>query len=265
MPHATGQVRAAPRSRSEPNARNPAVPAVSAGAAGAGLPPAIARLPERMSIGGLDFAVRTSPRRASVGITVDRDGSLLLHAPDGADPAAVAAWAESKRAWVLRKLADKDLLLSAAPAKEFVTGEGFDYLGRHYRLQLTDDEPRSGVKLERGRLRIPRAPAETGDGPAAVIRWYRQRGRAWLPRRITPWATRMGLHPGGLDVRDLGYRWATMQLPVSLVDYVIVHELAHIGQPHHTPVFWATVARALPDHVQRRARLATTGTTLWLG
>jgi hypothetical protein len=231
-----------------------------------------------MSIGGLEFAVRCSPRRASVGITVDRDGSLLLHTPAGADPAAVAAWAGSKRAWVLRKLAEKDLLLSAAPAKEFVTGEGFDYLGRHYRLQLTDGERGDGVKLERGRLRLPGAAAETGDGTAATIRWYRQRGLAWLPRRIAPWATRMGLHPGGLDVRDLGYRWgslgrgerlnihwAAMQLPASLVDYVIVHELAHISQPRHTPAFWATVQRALPDHDQRRARLATTGTTLWLG
>jgi len=231
-----------------------------------------------MSIGGLDFAVRHSLRRRSVGITVDRDGSLLLHAPVGADPGAVAAWAGSKRAWVLRKLAEKDLLLSASPAKEFVTGEGFDYLGRHYRLQLTDSPPSSGVKLERGRLCLPRALAETGDGTAAVIGWYRQRGVAWLPRRIAPWAARMGLHSGDLDVRDLGYRWgslgrgdrlnihwATLQLPASLVDYVIVHELAHIGQPRHTPAFWATVQRALPDHHQRRARLATTGTTLWLG
>jgi len=231
-----------------------------------------------MRIGGLDFAVRESGSRRSVGITVDRDGSLLLHAPAGADPGALAAWAGSKRAWVLRKLAEKDLLLSAAPAKEFVTGEGFGYLGRHYRLQLTDGPPGPGVKLDRGRLRLPRALAETGGGAAAMTGWYRQRGRAWLPRRIAPWATRMGLHPGGLDVRDLGYRWgslgrggrlnihwAAMQLPVSLVDYVIVHELAHIGQPRHTPAFWATVARALPDHDQRRARLATTGTALWLG
>ena len=86
------------------------------------------------------------------------------------------------------------------------------------------------------------------------------------------------LKPGGLDVRDLGYRWgslgkhdrlnihwAAMQLPVSLVDYVIVHELAHIGQPRHGPAFWATVERALPAHDQRRARLATAGTALWLG
>jgi predicted metal-dependent hydrolase len=166
-----------------------------------------------MSIGDLDFAVRQSEQRRTAGITVDRDGSLLLHAPAGVGPEALAAWAWSKRRWVFRKLAE-----------------------------------------------------------------YRQRGTAWLPRRIRPWAERMGLRPGGLDVRDLGYRWgslgkndrlnihwAAMQLPVSLLDYVIVHELAHIGQPRHTPTFWATVERALPDYDQRRTRLATTGTTLWLG
>jgi len=80
-----------------------------------------------------------------------------------------------------------------------------------------------------------------------MIRWYRRCALAWLPRRAGPWAQRMSLQPGGLDVRDLGYRWgslgksghlnihwAAMQLPASLLDYVIVHELAHIGQPRHT-------------------------------
>jgi predicted metal-dependent hydrolase len=178
---------------------------------------------------------------------------------------------------VFRKLAEKHLLLPASPDKDFITGEGFDYLGRHYRLLLTDDPQGMGVKLDRGRLRMPRPTAEAGEGKDAMIRWYRQRALAWLPRRIGPWAQRMGLHPGDLDVRDLGYRWgslgrsdrlnihwATMQLPASLVDYVIVHELAHIGQPRHTATFWATVHRTLPDNDQRRARLAATGATLWL-
>ncbi|HET6192230.1 MAG TPA: YgjP-like metallopeptidase domain-containing protein [Trebonia sp.] len=108
--------------------------------------------------------------------------------------------------------------------------------------------------------------------------WYRQRALAWLPRRIAPRAVRMAQYPGSLDVRDLGYRWgslgkndrlnihwAAMQFPVSLLDYVIVHELAHIGEPRHTPGFWAAVERALPDYGQRKSHLTTTGATLWLG
>jgi predicted metal-dependent hydrolase len=240
--------------------------------------PATLALPGQLTIADLDFAVRQSEHRRTVGITVDRDGSLLLHAPSGIQADALAAWAWSKRGWVFRKLAEKHLLLPASPDKEFVSGEGFDYLGRHYRLQLTDDLPGTDVKLERGRLRMPRVTADEGRGRTAVIRWYRHRAVAWLPRRIGSWAERMGLHPGVLDVRDLGYRWgslgkdnrlnihwAAIQLPVSLIDYIIVHELAHVGQPSHTPAFWDTVQRALPDSDQRRRRLATTGTSLWLG
>ena len=77
--------------------------------------------------------------------------------------------------------------------------------------------------------------------------------------RITPWAQCISLTHGDLDIRDLGYHWGSlgkndrlkihltaMQLPVSLLDYVIVHELAHIGPPRHTPAFWTTLERGLP-------------------
>lgn len=125
---------------------------------------------------------------------------------------------------------------------------------------------------------MPCVLADTDQGKEAIVRWYRQRALTWLPRRIQPWAQRMGVQPGDLGVRDLGYRWgslgrddrlnihwAAMQLPASLIDYVLVHELAHIGQPRHTPAFWAAVERALPGYDERRARVASVGATLWLG
>ena len=59
--------------------------------------PATAALPAHITIGDLDFTVRASEHRHTVGITVDRDGSLLLHAPTGSDPDAVASWARSAR------------------------------------------------------------------------------------------------------------------------------------------------------------------------
>lgn len=235
-------------------------------------------LPERVRIGDLDFTVRVSDRRRTVGITVDRDGTLLLHAPKGADPDRLLAWARSKRIWVYRRLAEKDLLLAPRQDKEFVTGEGFDYLGRRYRLLLTDGDRRASVRLVRGRLHLPRAAVRCGEGVGAMVHWYKARGAAWCPGRIAPWAARMALHPTALEVRDLGYRWgsigcrnrlnlhwAALQLPVGLLDYIIVHELAHIAEPGHTPAFWATVRRAMPDHDERRRRLAATGATLWFG
>ena len=160
--------------------------------------------------------------------------------------------------WVYKKLAEKDLLLSHRPTKEFVSGEGFTYLGRSHRLLVADRHAKA-VKLERGRL-VMRPDVALSDRRAhAMIDWYRTRALRWLPRRVEPWARRMGLEPGTLDVRDLGYRWgslggqnrlnfhwATIQLAPTLVDYVIVHELAHIDEPSHTKAFWNRVERAMP-------------------
>ena len=234
-------------------------------------------LPARLNVAGLDFEVQLSGTRRSIGITVDRDGSLIVNAPHDCDETELAAFAHDKRMWVYRKLAEKDLLLSHRPTKEFVSGEGFAYLGRSHRLQLTD---RHGVevKLERGRLVMQRDTAASGRGEQAMIDWYRTRAQRWLRRRIGPWAQRMGVVPTMVDVRDLGYRWgslgkndrvnfhwATIQLPPSLVDYVIVHELAHIHEPSHTPEFWLRVERALPTFQGAKVELARVGSTLWLG
>lgn len=231
----------------------------------------------RLKVGDLDFDVRTSDRRRTIGITVDRDGSLVIDAPSDCSRSQLTEFAHEKRMWVYTKLAEKDLLLSPRPAKEFVTGEGFAYLGRSYRLQLVDrlDAP---VKLETGRLKVQRRLTKTGEGRTTVIGWYQRTGAAWLQRRVPPWAARMGVDVSTIDVRDLGYRWgslgsggrlnihwATLQLSPGLVDYVIAHELAHAGEPNHTPAFWRILARTMPDFERRKGDLATRGSLLWLG
>jgi predicted metal-dependent hydrolase len=234
-------------------------------------------MPPRLAVGELDFAVQRSGRRRSIGITVDRDGALILNAPHQCDEAALASFAHEKRMWVYQKLAEKDLLLSHRPTKELVSGEGFVYLGRSHRL-LVADRQSAAVKLERGRLVMRRDVAASGQGARAIVDWYRARALRWLPRRVEPWARRMGVQPSAIDVRDLGYRWgslgkddrmnfhwSTMQLPPSLVDYVIVHELAHIEEPNHTKAFWGRVKRAMPAFERAKHELARVGGSLWLG
>ena len=81
----------------------------------------------------------------------------------------------------------------------------------------------------------------------------------------------------GLQVLPLGYRrgsctlkgrlnihWATMQLPPDLIDYVLVHELAHLHVPDHSARFWQRVQRAMPDCAARRDRLKRLGPDLRL-
>lgn len=234
------------------------------------------KLPERWEVDGLVFDVIPRPDRSTLEITVERDASLSLKVPECATTLQVEAFVTSKRTWIFRKLAEKDALFHPPVVKQLVDGEGFAYLGRSHRLLLvgSQDVP---VRLERGRLRVRRTDANS-DGVAVIRRWYQSTGTSWLARRVEPWAARTGADDVSIEVAGLGYRWgsvgksnrinihwATLQLPPALIDYVLVHELAHLEETNHTPRFWQLVARALPDFERRKDVLARRGAELWLG
>lgn len=92
---------------------------------------------EMLELDGLTFEIRRSTRRRTLGLTVDRGGELVLHAPFEIGRDALAAWARSKLFWVHRKLALKKATIPRALSPEYVTGETFAYLGQRYRLALS--------------------------------------------------------------------------------------------------------------------------------
>lgn len=219
----------------------------------------------------LSFQIKRSNRRHTLELIVDRGGELVIAAPTETDEALMAAFVREKKFWLYRKLAEKQARQQPSGGKEFVSGEGFAYLGRSYRLLLVEDQE-APLRLANGRfrLRADRAPR----GRETFIGWYSERARPWLKKRIRGWAPRVGVEPQGLEIRDLGYRWgscgragtlnfhwATILLPPSVIDYVIVHELVHLIEPNHTPIFWQQVGRVLPDCEQRKTWLAEQGGT----
>ena len=223
----------------------------------------------QLTVGDLRFEVRRSTRRRSVQITVDRGGELLLSAPEDCTTRVMEQFVREKRFWIYTKLAEKDALAPPVPTKQFVSGEGFPYLGRNYRLLLVDQQD-VPVKLERGRFKMLRSASKQGG--AHMVRWYSERGEPWLKNRVERFQRRVGVEPTAVAVQDLGYRWGScgkggrlffhwraVLLPPSLIDYVVVHELVHLLEAHHTTAFWQRVERAMPDYEQRKRWLAERG------
>ena len=223
----------------------------------------------KFQVDDLQFQVRRSARRRTMQITVERDGELVLSAPPEVDEAALRTFVLKRRFWVYTKLAEKDRLQRQVPRKEFVGGEGFLYLGRSHRLKLVDQQD-VPLKLVAGRFCLRRDAV-----PAArehYIRWYAERAKTWLANRVADYRSRMEVSPAGVKVQALGYRWGScgkgdwlyfhwkaILLPARIAEYVVVHEIAHLHEPHHTPAFWLRVERAMPDYAQRKAWLAEHG------
>lgn len=229
---------------------------------------------DTLTVNGLTYELRRSPRRKTLGITVDRDGSLILTAPDDCPEETIQQTAHKKELWVQTKLAEKRLLFRPKPPKEYVTGEGFYHLGRSYRLLLLDTPENNtstpALRLHRGRFELRRNERHRAGEHFAA--WYVRNGQPWIRRRVDLFTDRIGASPAEVKIRELGYRWGscgpksglnihwrTICLPPRIVEYVVVHELVHLIEPHHDKAFWKRVERVLPDFATRKRWLAENG------
>ncbi len=233
------------------------------------MPVSLVEAEGHIQIDDLQFTLRRSAKRRTMQITVERTGALVLCAPPEVEIAKLRDFVSEKRFWIYTKLAEKNRLQRQVPRKEFVSGEGFLYLGRSYRLKLVDDQ-NAPLKLMNGRFALRHAAL--AGAREHFIRWYCEKARIWLSGRVADYQSRMEAAPAGVKVQDLGYRWGScgkgdwlyfhwkvILLPPRIAEYVVVHEIAHLHEPHHTPDFWLRVERAMPDYVQRKNWLAEHG------
>lgn len=118
--------------------------------------------------------------------------------------------------------------------------------------------------LSRQQARLAAHP----EPDAETIRQLKVRAKELLPKKVAAFAQKMGLQPAGITITGartrfgscspknrLCFSWRLMQYPEEAIDYVVVHELAHLAHRNHGPAFHALVAEILPDHKQRRALL----------
>jgi hypothetical protein len=144
-----------------------------------------------LHLDGLRVPLETGGGSRRARLTIEADGSLRLRAAEDVATDELTQFLASKRDWVYRRLAEKEVLQHEPVTKELVDGEGFLYLGRSHRLKLSDSD--GAVRLERGRLILPRSLALAGE--AHLIAWYRRCGEAWLRPRVGPWAERLRIEP----------------------------------------------------------------------
>ncbi len=216
-------------------------------------------------------------RRSTADIIIERDGSVLVRAPEWADDEQIANIVTSKHYWIFQGLAEWRDLNATRVLREYKSGEGFLYLGRAYRLLLVAEQ-NEPLQLKGGRFMLRRDLVEKGEIAAAKTAfrdYYIARGRERLSKRMEYYAPKVGVKPAYVDVRELGNRWAScspsgalafnwkcMMAPQTIIDYIVVHELCHFYHSDHTDAFWNEVDKVIPDYRERKEWLRKNGAGL---
>ena len=170
--------------------------------------------------------------RRTLGLEVKGDGAVLARVPGRAPDEAVEQFVRERREWIVEKW----------------------FLMR-----------------DRRKAEEARGPADYEQDPA-LERWYREQARKRIGRRVMYFARQMGVTYGRISIRaartrwgscsadgNLNFHWKLVLMPPEILDYVVVHELAHRKEMNHSQRFWAEVERILPDYKARRKWLKEFG------
>jgi predicted metal-dependent hydrolase len=221
----------------------------------------------------LDYQIVRSPKRKKLTITVERDRSVLVHAPVTVSDEDVRRMVDAKRQWILKKLRHPQKYRDRLhpPGKEVVNGESAPYLGRDYCIEMTDTE--SGKVEFAHKFLVPRA--QRAHRRKVLQEWYIARAKEKIIQRAEQHARELGVGFGSARIVDNRYRWGSctvnnnvsfnwrlIKAPMFVIDYVIVHELAHLIVPNHTPQFWSIVRAHTPAMEKARTWLKEHGQML---
>lgn len=204
----------------------------------------------------IDNLIRT--HRRSMALIVNGEGIVTVRAPFKMPLSTIERFLDEKREWVARKIRQAQLRPKAAN-REFINGEKFLFLVQEYPLQIVD-RLKSGLEF-RDALELSSASQKQAKG--IFYHWYKYQAKKMINERVNIYAQKMGLEYRAIKINDaqtrwgscapsgnLNFAWRIIMAPLSVLDYVVVHELAHIPIKNHSRRFWKKVEITMPGYRQ---------------
>ena len=173
----------------------------------------------------------------------------------------VKRWLLSMQPWIEKGLANGEKLREKYPPKKYIDGENFPFIGKDYRLRinpaLKTDVYGDIMEINLG------VPVETSTAlkQEKLQMLYKKQARYLIPERLDYWSECMGLKYSRLSLRgqktrwgscssrgEISLNWKLVAAPLEVLDYVVIHELAHLTHPNHSKEFWGLVEAYCPEY-----------------
>lgn len=203
-------------------------------------------------------------RRKTAAIHITKDAVVEVRAPLKMPKTYIDEFVASKEEWITAHLTRRERLNNEKAAFALNYGDAVTLCGRAYPIRAKDGK-RSGFDGESFYL-PPGLPH--GDIKQAVVQIYKATAKHMLREKTGEYAKRMNVKPEAVKItsaktrwgscsgkNSLSFSWRLVMADESVIDYVVVHELAHIREHNHSPRFWAVVEDLLPDYRQRKLKL----------
>ena len=196
-------------------------------------------------------------------------GRVTLVTPPGTRSEIARAYAVSKIGWI-REQQEKMRAQARETARRFVERESHYVWGRRYLLTIREEEAKPSVHLGHRAVTLTVRPGSIGRKRAAVMHeWHKSLLHEAVPEIIARWEPKLGVNVAGYFLQRMKTKWGScnhrartirlntelVKKPKDLLEYVVVHEMAHLIEPTHSERFFALMSKHYPVWREARAEL----------
>ena len=239
---------------------------------------------EHIKIGNtlVDYRLIYSSRLKTIELVIGLNSGFTVKAPDSMSKEEVATNLKRKKKWIVNNLDKMNEVIRNETRKEFVSGEKFLYKGKHYRLKVAkvDEEIVPFLTFTHSKF-IAHVPASVPefDYPRIIqplfIEFYHEKAEKIINQRTEKYLLYFEVKPSLLKIKSLKnkwgncsarnqlrFNWRVAMAKMSIIDYIIVHELCHIKHKDHSKTFWNDIQKILSDYEERKEWLRINGDLL---
>jgi predicted metal-dependent hydrolase len=217
----------------------------------------------------IDRLIRS--KRKTITLIIERDGTLTVRAPLRVSRAQIESFVQEKAGWIDRTR--QKIKAAEVSPRQYIDGEKFLFLGSSFDLELVRPQ-RPSLKFEGG-FRLSNTAQKRGE--QVFTRWYKDRAFEIITEGVAKFSEQYDFAPKQLKISSartrwgscspngtLNFTWRLVMAPLDVIDYVVVHELAHLRVKSHSRKFWKVVESILPGYNVQRKWLREHGEKLTL-
>ncbi|MDZ4201022.1 MAG: SprT family zinc-dependent metalloprotease [Gallionella sp.] len=236
------------------------------GKSGATSPPSIEQRAALLAGKQITYTLKRSGKRRSIGLRID-DRGLTVSMPLRASESWLHSVLQDKANWVIEKL--DGWQSRKRDVQRWADGESIPFLGEKLTLRIRPSLF-AGMPQQRGKelWLFVADERDTAHVEQLVSHWYREQAGPLFNGRVAHYAALMNVAPRIVKLSAAKTQWGSctargavrlneqlVRLPLRLVDYVVVHELAHLREMNHSAAFWEVVQSVCPDYARSRREL----------
>lgn len=209
--------------------------------------------------------IRSRKRKKTISLQICNEASVIISAPYFTPVAEINRFVEEKQNWIHKTIQKQKDEADQDKVKNFETGEHFLYLGISYPLEIVFEPFENAGVVFRNKRFYLNAREDEDLKRYYFISWYKKKAQKFISQRLDDFSRKLKLRYESMRITSAKNRWGScssddrlafsfrlIMAPPDVIDYVIVHELAHIREKNHSSRFWQLVEDAMPEYITHR-------------